>query len=115
MERRLHVLGVRVQLLLAHDARLPDLARDRALVPHGLDDVPGARLALGADERGALRDAAERLAEVPRAADEGDLERVLVDVVLLVGGCEDLRLVDVVYPDGLEDLGSRERARRSSV
>ena len=62
-----------------------DLAGDRAHVAHGLDDVAGAGLALGADHRRALADAPQRLAEVGRAAHERDLERPLVDVVGLVG------------------------------
>ena len=49
----------------------------RAQVAHGLDDVAGAGLALGADHRRALADAAQRLAEVAAAADERDLERRL--------------------------------------
>ena len=63
---------------------------------HRLHDVAGAGLALGPDHGGALGDAPERLAQVPAAADEGDLERPLVDVVLLVGGRQYLGLVDVV-------------------
>ena len=63
----------------------PDVAADRAHVAHGLDDVAGAGLALGADHRRALGDPAQRLAEVGGAADERHLERPLVDVVGLVG------------------------------
>ena len=70
----------------------------------GLDDVAGARLALGADHRRALGDPPQRLAEVGRAAHERDAERPLVDVVRLVGGGEDLGLVDVVDLEGLEHL-----------
>ncbi len=47
-----------------------DAGRDRAHVAHGLDDVAGAGLALGADQRRALADAAQRLAEVAAAAHE---------------------------------------------
>src|SRR3989304_272212 len=46
--------------------------------------------------RRALADAPERLAQVAAAADEGQLEGALVDVVGLVGGGEDFGLVDVV-------------------
>jgi hypothetical protein len=60
------------------------------MVPNGLDHVARAGLALGADHRRALGDPPERLAQVPRAAHERDRERPLVDVVLLVGGREDL-------------------------
>ena len=50
-------------------------------VAHGFDDVAGAGFALGADHRRAFADAAQRLAEVTAAADEGDREVVLVDVM----------------------------------
>ena len=56
----------------------------------GLDNVAGARLALGSDHRGALGDAAQRLAEVAAAADERHLQLVLVHVVVLVGHREHL-------------------------
>lgn len=104
MERRLQVLRVGVQLLLAHHARLADLAHDSALVADRLDDVTRASLALSADEGGALGDTAQGLAQVACTADERHLERVLVDVVLLVGGREHLGLVDVVDADRLQDL-----------
>ena len=82
---------------------------DAAHVAHRLDDVAGARLALGADHRRALADPAQRLAEVRRAADERHLEVPLVDVVALVGGREHLGLVDVV------DLERLEHARLHEV
>ena len=81
---------------------------NRAQVPHGLDDVPGARLALRADHGRPLRDTPERLAQVRRPADEGDREAPLVDVVLLVGRREDLGLVDEVDAQALEHLGLGE-------
>ena len=70
--------------------------------------VPG--LALGPHHRRALVDPAQRLAEVPAAAHERDLEGVLVDVVVLVGRGEHLGLVDVVDAERLEDLGLDEVA-----
>ena len=71
---------------------------------HGLDDVAGARLALGADHRRALADASQRFAEVRGAAHERDGEGPLVDVVGLVGRGEHLGFVDVVDAEGLQDL-----------
>ena len=68
----------------------------------GLHDVARAGLALGAQERGALADAPQGLAELAAAADERHREGVLVDVVLLVGGGEDLALVDEVDPERLQ-------------
>ena len=75
-----------------------------AQVAHGLDDVAGAGLALGADHAGALADATQRLAQVRGAAHERHREAPLVDVVRLVGGGEHLGLVDVVDAERLEDL-----------
>ena len=80
-----------------------DLAADGAHVLRGFGDVTGAGLALGADHRGALVDAAQRLAEVGGAADEGNVEGALVHVVGVIGGAEHLGLVDVVDAQVLED------------
>ena len=87
---------------------LADVTDDRAQVAHGLDDVAGAGLALGADHRRALGDPPQRLAEVGGAAHERDVEGELVDVVGLVGRREHLALVDEVDAEGLQDLGLDE-------
>ena len=79
-------------------------------MPHGLDDVARARLALRADHRRALADPAECLAEVPASADERHLEVVLFDVVDLIRRRQHLRLVDVIDPERLEDLRLNEVA-----
>ena len=81
-----------------------DRAEDGAHVRDRVDDVAGAGLALRPDHRGAFRDATQRFAEIRRAADERHGERPLVDVVLEIGGREDLGLVDVVDLERLEDL-----------
>ena len=101
-------LGGVVELFVAEDGEGLDLADDLAHVLDGVDDVAGAGFALGADHGGAFGDAAEGLAEVARAADKRGGEGVLVDVVGLVGGREDLGLVDEVDAEGLEDLGFGE-------
>ncbi|MBV8434350.1 MAG: hypothetical protein JO029_08725, partial [Candidatus Eremiobacteraeota bacterium] len=49
-------------------------------------------------------DAAQRLAEVARAADERRLERVLVDVILVVGRCQHFGFVDIVHAELLQHL-----------
>ena len=75
--------------------------------PHvgdGVDHVARAGLALRADHRGALVDAAKRLAKVRGPADERDLEAPLVDVMLDVGRGQHLGLVDVVDLERLQDL-----------
>jgi hypothetical protein len=70
----------------------------------GLDNVTGTGLTLGADHGSTFGDAAEGLAEVTASADEGNLEVGLGDVVKVVGGGEDFRLVDVIDTNGFEDL-----------
>ncbi len=82
----------------------------RADVADGLDHVSGPGLALGAQEGRALADAAQGLAEIAAPADEGDRERVLVHVVLLVRGGQDLALVDEVDAERLEHSRLREMA-----
>ena len=108
--RGLQVLGGAVELVLAQDGQRAHLAHDGAHVPHRLDDVAGAGLALGADHGRALGDAPQRLAQVDGAAHERDREVPLVDVVGLVGRGEHFALVDVVDLESLEDLGLDEVA-----
>ncbi len=83
---------------------------DRPDVADGFHDVAGPGLAFCPDHRRALADPAKGLAEVAGTAHEGHLEGVLVDVVGLVGRGEDLRLIDVIDAEGLQDLGLHEVA-----
>ena len=101
----LHLLGSDKELIVSHDREGLDLTRDGPGVADGLDNVSGSGLSLGAEHAGSLSNAAKGLPEVAASADEGDGELVLVNVVFLVGHSEDLRLVDVVNLEGLEDLG----------
>ena len=104
----LQLLGLLVELVGAHVLDLPDLGVHHPHVVDGLDDVPGSGLALGPDHGRSLGDPSEGLAEVPRTADEGDLELGLVDVVDIIGRGEDLALIDVIDLEGLEDLSLDE-------
>lgn len=81
-----------------------NLGVDGAHVLNGLDDVAGTGFTLGADHGSTLGDAAQGLAQVAAAADEGNLEGGLGNVVDIVGGGQDFRLVDVVDTNGLENL-----------
>lgn len=101
-------LGEGEDLVIVHVAENPNVAHDGADVTHGLDDVAGASLALGADHGGALADAAEGLPKVAAAADKGDAEVVLVDVVGVICQGENLALVHVIDAYGLQDLGLYE-------
>jgi hypothetical protein len=89
VERSLYLLGVRVEFVLRHHARLADFTSDGTLVAHRLHDVTCARFSLGADESRALRYASKSLAEVARTANKRYLERVLVDLVFFIRGCQD--------------------------
>ena len=111
MEWRLDILGVRVQLLLRHYARLADLTRDSTLMTHRLHNVTRTGFPLGADESRPLGYASEGLAKVARATDEWHLERVLIDVVFFVRGGKHFRLVDVVNSNALQYLRRRKIRR----
>jgi hypothetical protein len=65
-------------------------------VADGLNDVAGSGFALCADHGCTFRDAAKGFAEAPAAADEGNAEGVLGDVVNSVGGGKDFGFVNVV-------------------
>src|SRR5216683_4110398 len=104
LDRRPDLLGFMHQLGVAQPVKLPNPCVDGPGMSNGFDHVAGSGFTLGANHRGAFGDSAQRLTEIATTADERNLERVLVDVVLLVGGCEHLGLVDVVDPQGLEDL-----------
>jgi hypothetical protein len=105
------LFGRVVELFFAEDGDLPHLTGDLAHVLDGVDDVAGAGFAFGADHGRAFGDAAQSFAQVARAADEGRLEGVLVDVVGLVGGGEDFRLVDEVDAERLGEPGLRRSGR----
>jgi hypothetical protein len=60
--------------------------------------------AFGADHGCAFGDAAQGFAEIARAANEGDGEGVLIDVVGFVGGGEDFGFVDVIDAKFLQNL-----------
>jgi len=110
IDRRLDVLCEGEDLVVVHGLEAADVGHDSAGVGGGLDDVASASFALGADEGSTLRDAAESFPEVAAAAQNGDGEWVFVDVVAVVGGGEDLGLVEEVSTGGLEDLSFDEVA-----
>jgi hypothetical protein len=79
-------------------------------MPDGLHHVAGARLPLGADHCRSLTDAPQGLPQVPGPADKGDLELTLVNVVLFVGGGQDLALVNEIHPQRFQNLRFHEMA-----
>ena len=104
LDRNLQLLSCLKELIIAQSDNVTDLLLDLAHVAHGLDDVARARLALGANHRGALGNTAQRLAQIAGAADKRHVKLGLVDVINVIGGGENLGLVDVIDLDGLQDL-----------
>lgn len=105
IERGTNLLGVGVELNLRHVSGLVDLGLDGSHVLDGLGDITSTGLTLGSDEGSSLVDSSESLTQVLGTANEGDLEVSLVDVVELVSGGQNLRLVNVVDTNLLNDLG----------
>ena len=99
------LLGGLVDLVVAQADKFADLLVHGAHVAHGLNHVAGAGLALGANHGCTLGDAAQRLAQVLRAAHKRHIELVLVDVVHVVGRGKHLGFVDVIDFDGLQNAG----------
>ena len=54
LDRNLQLLGCLKELIIAQSDNVADLLLDLAHVTHSLNDVARARLALGANHRGAL-------------------------------------------------------------
>lgn len=115
MEGRLDVFREAVQLFVVHRPDTADVRHDRSLMTDGFDDISCACFALGANEGRAFRDASQRFAKVFRAADERDLERVLVYVMFLVRRRQHFGFIDIVDADGLEDLYETQRKLRVST
>ena len=95
---------------LGQGAEHADLVHDLAAMAHGFHHVAGAGLALGADHGRAFGDAAQGLAQVAAAADEGHGEVALVDMIPVIGGGQHFAFVDVVHAQGLKDAGLHEMA-----
>src|SRR5713226_1198584 len=104
LDLRADLLGFTHELGVAQTVQLANPGVHGPGVSHRLDHVAGPRFTLGANHRRTFGDSSQRLAEVATATNEWNLERMLVDVVLLVGGSQHLGLVDVVDPEGFQDL-----------
>src|SRR5215813_10096767 len=76
-----------------------------AKMADGLDDVTRACFALGANHGGSFADSSQRFAEISGTANKRHLEWLFVDVMLLVGGGQDLALIDEIHAQRFEDLG----------
>mmetsp|Transcript_10163 Transcript_10163/g.61876 ORF Transcript_10163/g.61876 Transcript_10163/m.61876 type:complete len:277 (-) Transcript_10163:528-1358(-) len=98
-------LGVHVQLVVVHRLEPADLSLHGPTVTDGLYHIAGSCLSLGADHGCSLRNAAKGLSEIAATAHERNGEVVLVDVMHVISGREDLRLIDVIYANGFQNLG----------
>ena len=86
---RLEALGPLEQFGRISLSDLADVAIDRAQVTNGFNDIAGASLTLGTNQACAFADTTQRFAQVGGAADKRHREGPLVDVMRLIGGCED--------------------------
>ena len=108
---RLVLFRFGIQLFFAEHGEDLHLLHDLADVLDGVDHVSGAGFALGANHGRAFGDAAQGFPQIARAADERNLEGVLVDVMGFVGGSEHFGFVDVVNAQLLRESGPRRSGR----
>ena len=104
MKWSLNILRICIELFLVHDASFSDFAHDRTLVSDCLNHIPCTGFALCSDKRSALRNTTEGLSQVPGPTDKRDFEGVLVYVMLFVRRGQDLRLIDIIDTNLLENL-----------
>ena len=104
MEWSLDVLGKRVELFFVHDTGFSDLARDRTLVSDGLNDISGTGLTFCSDKRSTFGYPPKSLSQIPCTAYKWYFERVFVHVVLFIRGGQDLRFINIIDTNLLEDL-----------
>jgi hypothetical protein len=64
------------------------------------DYIAGTGFTLGANHGGTLTDTAQRLTEVAAATHKGYFKSMFIDMVLLIGGSEYLRFVDIINAQG---------------
>src|SRR6202166_2228533 len=106
--RRAVLFGLGVEFFFAEDGENFHLLHDLADVLDRVYNVAGARFPFGADHGCAFGDAAQRFAKIARPAHEWNIERMLVDMMSLVGRRQHFGLVDVVDAEFLQDLRFRK-------
>ncbi len=75
-----------------------------AQMPNGLNNVPGTGFTLRANHRRTFTDAAERFTEITASAYKRNLERLLVDVELIVGRGKHFAFIYEIHTKTLQDL-----------
>ncbi|GMH84183.1 hypothetical protein TL16_g09842, partial [Triparma laevis f. inornata] len=106
--RSLHLLGGDEELIIGHNREVLNLAHDGAGVPDSLDDVSSSGLSLGSEHGASLGDAAEGLSEISAAANEGDGELVLINMVNLISHSQNLTLINIINLQSLQNLRLNE-------
>src|ERR1700722_19238235 len=96
--------GCRVKLLLAQYCERLHLFHNLTHMLHCVNHVAGTSFTLGTNHGCAFGDPTESLAEIPRAANKGCIESVLINMVSFVCRGKDLAFVDEVDPELLQDL-----------
>ena len=73
-------------------------------MPHGFNNIAGARFTFRPHHSRAFVDAPQCLAQIAAATNEGHFELPFVDVVLFIGRCKHFALVDVIHSERLQNL-----------
>jgi hypothetical protein len=81
-----------------------NITTDLSKVTNSFDDVTGASFTFGSDKSRALMYSTKSLSEIGSSAYERGFEEVFIDVKEWIGWGENLRFIDEVDPDRLEDL-----------
>src|SRR5205823_7783584 len=84
-------------------------------MPHCLDDVARARFALGANHRRTLTDTPQGLTQIARATHKRYLEGKFVDMMRLVCRSEHFTLIDIIYPQRLQNQQIRSEEHTSEL
>ncbi len=105
------LFGFGVEFFFAEDGEDFHLLHDLPNVLDGVDNVAGAGLTFGANHGCAFGDAPQSLAKITRAADEWNLEGVLIDVVSFVGRREHFGFVDVIDAELLQEFALPQNVR----
>ena len=100
----LELLGRLEQLVGGHRADAADFGLHQPHMAHGLHDVARPRLALGADHRRALGDAAERFSEISRATDKRCLELCLINMIYIISRRQNFGFINIINLDRLQQL-----------
>ena len=104
------LFGFGVEFFFAEHGKNLHLLHDLANVLDRMHYVAGASFTLGANHGRAFGNSPQRFAQIARAANERNLERMLVDVMGFVSRRQHFRFIDVIHTKLLQNLGLGEVA-----